>query len=65
MLDAVIEGSPQKAERAIIELIDAANVDIEAVLSTRRKLPSLGKPAPPLKARPKAQPMTQAKAATR
>jgi DNA-binding FadR family transcriptional regulator len=52
VLDAVIRGSPQKAERAIVQLIDQANEDIEAVLaSSRRKLPSLGLPARRLKAR--------------
>ncbi|MBC7733703.1 MAG: FadR family transcriptional regulator, partial [Bacteriovorax sp.] len=54
VLDAVIARSPQKAERAIIVLIDGANVDIEQVLATRRKLPSLGVPASRLKARVKA-----------
>jgi DNA-binding FadR family transcriptional regulator len=54
VLDAVIARSPQKAERAIIVLIDGANDDIEAVLTTRRKLPSLGVPAPRLKGRAKA-----------
>ena len=54
VLDAVIARSPAKAERAIIVLIDGANDDIEEVLSTRRKLPSLGRPAPRLKARAKA-----------
>jgi DNA-binding FadR family transcriptional regulator len=51
VLDAVIARSPAKAERAIIVLIDGANDDIEAVLSSRRKLPSLGVPAPRLKGR--------------
>jgi len=54
VLDAVISRSPQKAERAIIVLIDGANEDIEEVLASRRKLPSLGTPAPRLKARLKA-----------
>ena len=55
VLDAVIARSPQKAERAIIVLIDGANDDIEEVLaSSRRKLPSLGVPAPRLKGRAKA-----------
>ena len=54
VLDAVIARSPQKAERAIIVLIDGANDDIEQVLSTCRKLPSLGQPARQLKARAKA-----------
>ena len=52
VLDAVIARSPQKAERAIIVLIDGANDDIEAVLaSSRRKLPPLGLPASRLKGR--------------
>ena len=49
VLDAVIARTPQKAERAIIVLIDGANDDIEAVLASRRKLPSLGMPAQQLK----------------
>ena len=49
VLDAVIARAPQKAERAIIVLIDGANDDIEAVLASRRKLPSLGLPAQQLK----------------
>ena len=53
MLDAVIARSPRKAERAIIVLIDGANDDIEAVLATRRKLPSLGLPAAQLKGKAK------------
>ena len=51
VLDAVIARSPQKAERAVIVLIDGANDDIEEVLGSRRKLPALGLPAPRLKAR--------------
>ena len=51
VLDAVIARSPEAAERAIITLIDSARQDIEQVLSTRRKLPSLGVPAPRLHAR--------------
>ena len=54
VLDAVIARSPRKAERAIIVLIDGANVDIEQVLTSRRKLPALGLPAPRLKGRVKA-----------
>jgi DNA-binding FadR family transcriptional regulator len=54
VLDAVIERAPQKAERAILLLIDGANDDIEVVLKSRRRLPSLGAPAPRLKARPPA-----------
>ena len=51
VLDAVIARSPQKAERAIIVLIEGANDDIEEVLSSRRRLPQLGLPAPRLKGR--------------
>ena len=51
VLDAVIARSPEAAERAIVVLIDSARQDIEQVLSTHRKLPSLGGPAPRLRAR--------------
>lgn len=51
VLDAVIARSPPKAEKAILVLIDSAREDIEAVLSSRRKLPSLNLPAPPIKVR--------------
>ena len=51
VLDAVIERAPHKAERAILRLIDSANNDIAVVIKARRKLPSLGSPAPRLKAR--------------
>ncbi len=44
VLDAVIARSPQKAERAIAALIAAANTNLDAVINTRRKLPSLGLP---------------------
>ena len=50
MLDAVIARAPQKAEKAILVLIAGAADDIEAVLNSRRKLPSLALPAPCLKA---------------
>lgn len=53
VLDAVIARAPQKAERAILVLIDGAREDIEQVLASRRKLPSLAVPPPRLKARPK------------
>ena len=39
VLDAVIAHAPDKAERALMVLINGANDDIERVLSTRRKLP--------------------------
>jgi DNA-binding FadR family transcriptional regulator len=51
VLDAVIARAPQKAERAILVLIDGAGDDIEQVLASRRKLPSLAAPAPRLKGR--------------
>ena len=45
VLDAVIARAPQKAERAALVLIDGAGEDIEAVLASRRKLPSEAAPA--------------------
>lgn len=50
VLDAVIARQPAKAERAILVLIDGARDDIEEVLATRKRLPSLSLPAPHLKA---------------
>ncbi len=50
VLDAVIAHNPAKAEKAIIVLIDGARDDIEAVLSSRRRLPRLNLPAPMLRA---------------
>jgi DNA-binding FadR family transcriptional regulator len=50
VLDAVISRSPAKAEKAILVLIDGAGEDIDLVLASRRKLPSLAVPAPRLKA---------------
>lgn len=51
VLDAVIARAPQKAEKAALVLIDGASEDIEQVLASRRKLPSLARPAAPLKPR--------------
>ena len=51
VLDAVIARAPQRAERAILVLIDSARDDIEQVLASRRKLPSLAAPAALLKGR--------------
>jgi len=51
VLDAVIARSPQRAEKAILVLIDGAREDIEQVLASRRKLPSLAAPAARLKGR--------------
>lgn len=45
VLDSVIGRAPQKAERASLALIDGAAEDIEAVLASRRKLPSVAAPA--------------------
>jgi DNA-binding FadR family transcriptional regulator len=56
VLDAVIARSPQKAEKAILVLIDGAREDIEQVLASRRKLPSLAAPAARLKGRNPAVP---------
>jgi DNA-binding FadR family transcriptional regulator len=44
VLDAVIARDARKAERASLVLIDGARDDIEQVLATRRKLPSLSGP---------------------
>jgi|SRR5882672_3998065 len=54
VLDAVIARSPAKAEKAILVLIDGASKDIEQVLASRRKLPSLAMPAAHLKGRRRA-----------
>jgi DNA-binding FadR family transcriptional regulator len=51
-LDAVIARDPKKAERAILVLIDEAGREIERMLSSRRKLPSLSASARRLIARP-------------
>jgi DNA-binding FadR family transcriptional regulator len=51
VLDAVIARAAPKAERAILVLIDGARDDIEEVLASRRKLPSLALPPLRLKAR--------------
>jgi DNA-binding FadR family transcriptional regulator len=50
VLDAVIAHNPDKAERAVIRLIDGARQDIEDVLASRRRLPKLSRPPPRLKA---------------
>ena len=51
VLDAVIAKTPVKAERAALVLIDSARDDIEQVLASRRKLPSVVAPAQQLKGR--------------
>lgn len=51
VLEAVVSRDPERAERAILVLIDGAAQDIDQVLVSRRKLPSLAEPAPWLKGR--------------
>ncbi len=50
VLDAVIAHQPDEAEAAIRMLIDGAKEDIDEVLASRRRLPSLNHPAAHLKA---------------
>ena len=50
VLDAVIAREPDRAEAAILRLIDGAKQDIESVLSSRRRIPNIGRPASPLRA---------------
>ena len=50
VLDAVIARSPEKAERAVLKLIDSAREDIELVLMSKKKLPALTFPAASLRA---------------
>ena len=51
VLDGVIARNPVRAERAALALIDSAADDIEQVLASRRKLPSVSAPAQRLKGR--------------
>ncbi|UCH17591.1 MAG: FCD domain-containing protein, partial [Burkholderiales bacterium] len=51
VLDAVIARDPAEAERASQRLIDGAATDIELVLASRRRLPSVSEPARRLKGR--------------
>ena len=50
VLDAVIAHDPDAAEKAVRVLIDSAKLDIEQVLVSRRRLPTLSNPASLLKA---------------
>jgi DNA-binding FadR family transcriptional regulator len=50
-LDAVIAHDPKQAERAILVLIDDAGREIDRIIASRRKLPSLSAPARRLIAR--------------
>jgi DNA-binding FadR family transcriptional regulator len=45
VIDAVIAHEPERAEQAILVLIDGARDDIETVLASRRRLPRLNEPA--------------------
>ena len=50
VLDAVIAREPQRAENAILVLIDGARADIDKVLASRKNLPRTHNPATRLKA---------------
>lgn len=50
VLDAVAAHQPQRAEKAILQVIDGASQDIEDVLASRRPVPDLQRPARMLKA---------------
>jgi DNA-binding FadR family transcriptional regulator len=54
VLDAIVARSSQRAENAAHRLIESAKADIDHVLASRRKLPSLKRPAANLKV-PKAR----------
>jgi DNA-binding FadR family transcriptional regulator len=51
VLNAVAAHKPDRAERAILSIIDGARQDIDVVLASRRRLPRLRHPAPFLSAR--------------
>jgi DNA-binding FadR family transcriptional regulator len=51
VLDAVIARDPKKAEKASLVLIDGAREDIDEVLASRRRLPSVATPAARLRGR--------------
>jgi DNA-binding FadR family transcriptional regulator len=50
VMDAIKARDPPEAERAILQLIDGARADIEAVLDSPKKLPRLSRPPRRLKA---------------
>lgn len=50
VIDAVAARDPDRAERAILVLIDGAHEDMAQVLASRRRLPRLDQPASTLKA---------------
>lgn len=59
VLDAVIAREPQRAETAALKLIDGAGEDIDAVLSSRRRMPSLAAPARKLAGRTARRPVKE------
>jgi DNA-binding FadR family transcriptional regulator len=50
VLDAVIARAPDAAEKAVLILIDSVREDIETVLDSNQKLPSVSQPAVSLRA---------------
>jgi len=50
VLDAVISRAPDAAEKAVLLLIDSVREDIETVLDSNQKLPSVSHPAVSLRA---------------
>jgi DNA-binding FadR family transcriptional regulator len=50
VLDAVVAQEPERAEKAILKLIDGARDDIQMVLGSRKRLPKIIRPASQLKA---------------
>ena len=63
VLDAVIARNPAKAERAVMVLIEGARLDIEQVLTSRRKLPRVSGSATPIKSKNQPVPRAAKKAA--
>jgi DNA-binding FadR family transcriptional regulator len=57
VLNAVIARDPVKAERAIMVLIEGAKDDIDLVLSSRKKLPTVSGMATPIKTQAKRTPV--------
>lgn len=55
VLDAVRAADAERAEQAILQLIDGAEQDIEQVLRSRKRLPRLSRPAPNLRVASQAQ----------
>ena len=49
VLDAVRAADAKRAEKAILQLIDGAEQDIEQMLKSRKRLPRLSRPAPNLR----------------